>query len=156
VEETDKRKWDVRLSLAGTLATLLTILIGVWQFNAGERSRTELEYQLLDKKDFLETKRQLWLQRVEGYRSIAEISGRLVAQIDNKPGFAAARIDFEKAYWGVMILVEEKPVERAMIDLRLELKDYAEGNSARERVMTQAKTLLDVCRASVEKGPPKA
>lgn len=32
------------------------ILVGVRQFNAGERNRTNLEYQLIEKKDLTEFK----------------------------------------------------------------------------------------------------
>ena len=156
MDETRKRRWDVGLGILGSLATVAAILVGVWQFNEGQRSRTELEYRLLNKKDLLDTKRQLWLERINAYRSIAEISGRLVTHIDDPAQLRPAVMDFKRAFWGTMILVEEPSVEKAMIDLRLELDDLEKGWSTPERVTKAAKALLTACRASAEKGPPVA
>ena len=86
MDEARKRKWDITLGMFGPVLTVAGILVGVWQFNAGERNRTNLEYQLIEKKDLTEFRRKLWLERLSSYKSVAGLAGEIAAypKPDNK------------------------------------------------------------------------
>jgi hypothetical protein len=163
VDEGVKRTWDVRLGITGsvltvfaTLTTVAGILVGIQQFNSGQRHNTVLQNSLLVEKDRIEFKRRLWLERLNVYRAVAESAGKVVARLDDPEKLKEAAREFLALYWGAMILVEEKPVERAMIDFMLELRDLQSGWTTPNRVKTRADELLKACRKSAESGAPQS
>jgi hypothetical protein len=159
MDEDRKRLWEVRLGLAGwtltllgTAATLAGILVGVWQFNEGQREKAELENSLLLRKDEIEFQRRLWLERLSAYRSVAETAGKIVARLDDAEKLKEAVQEFTAAYWGSMIMVEDKAVESAMIDFMLELHDFEIGWSTANKIKISANELIKACRKSAEDG----
>ena len=151
--EDAKRTWDVWLGIVAPVLTVAGLLVGVWQFNRGEENKTHLEYNLIAKKDRVEFQRKLWLDRVSTYRSVAEIVGRIAAHSTKDPKFQELRESFEGAYWGLMILVEDKNVEKAMIQFHDEIDDFQKGRSDADRVKQRADQLLAICRKSIEERP---
>jgi hypothetical protein len=83
MKEEDKRLWDVIVGIAGPLLTVAGILVGVWQFNVGEENRRVLEHDSAVQKDEIEFRRKLWLERLNAYRSIAELAGEVVVHADD-------------------------------------------------------------------------
>ena len=83
MEDATKRKWDVRFGVASSIITALGIIIGVWEFNAGERNKITQEYAALERKDQIDFERKLWLDRVSAYHDIADIAGTLAASTDD-------------------------------------------------------------------------
>lgn len=153
--EDKKRIWDVRLGIAGPLITVAGILIGVWQFNAGERNKIELQQGLVRQQDDVEFSRKLWLERLNAYRSVAELAGKIAANTDD-PKFKDYIRDFTAAYWGTMIFVEDALVEKAMKDFYFEILDYQKGYSNLQRLKVRADLLIKACRQSAEQRQPKA
>src|SRR5271166_972624 len=105
--EASKRLWDVGLGIAAPILAVLGILVGVYQFNAGEENRTRLEHNLVTQKDNLDFHRKLWLERLNAYRSTAEIAGKITAHNSDEK-LKDLLSDFTAAYWGAMILVEDR------------------------------------------------
>jgi hypothetical protein len=153
--EERKRIWDVRLGVAGPIVTVAGLLLGVWQFNRGEENKTRLEYEMLAKKDDLEFRRKLWLDRVSTYRTVSELAGNIAAHERKDAKFDGLAESFSGAYWGLMILVEDKDVEQAMIQFYDEIRDYRIGRSDADRIKKRADQLIQTCRKSIE-GKPQA
>ena len=152
MNEESKRTWDVRLGIVAPILTVITILVGVWQFNRGEENRTKLEYQLLEKKDKIEFQRKLWLERLSTYKAIAEQAGKIATSDKKDKQFKGLVQAFDASYWGMMIFVEDPGVERAMIDFHVELVDYQQGRSDGDKLKARADELVKACRKSVEPG----
>jgi hypothetical protein len=131
-------------------------LFGVYQFNRGERNKTELEYGLLAKKDNLEFERKLWLDRVSTYRTISDLAGKIVAHEKKDQKLDEMIESFLAAYWGLMILVEDQKVETAMIRFHDEIRDYKANRSDVERLRDRADQLITTCRKSIETKPVAA
>jgi hypothetical protein len=155
MDEERKRDWDIRLGIAGPLLTVSGILVGVWQFNAGERNKVELQYELVKQQDDVEFRRKLWLERLNAYRSVAELAGKIAANADD-PKFKDYIRDFTAAYWGTMIFVEDDAVETAMKEFYFEVLDYQNGWSDLARLKIRADLLIKACRRSAEQREPKA
>ena len=156
MDETSKRRWEVWLGFAGSVLTALSIVVGVWQFNLGEQNKVTLENALVLRKDEVEFQRRLWLERLTTYRAVAETSGRIVARVDDPPAMKVAVQEFMAAYWGAMILVEDKAVEKAMVDFFVEIEDFQRGWGNADKLKFRANELIQACRRSVEQGAPKA
>jgi hypothetical protein len=154
VEEARKRDWDVALGMVAPIVTVAGILVGIWQFIAGENKRVVLEQSLIQKKDDLDFARKLWIERMNQYRSVAELAGKIIAYSGDAKQKDIIQ-DFVAAYWGAMILVEDKEVERAMISFYVELKDHSDGWSDDNRLKARADSLIAACRKSIEGGGPK-
>ncbi|SRR5258706_5079064 len=152
MDEESKRNWDVGLGIVAPILTVAGILVGVWQFNRGEENRTNLEYQLLERKDKVEFERKLWLERLSTYKSIAEQAGQIAATDKKDKRFKKIVQNFDVAYWGMMIFVEDPDVEKAMIDFHVELMDYQKGQSDGDKVKLRADELVKACRKSVQPG----
>src|SRR6266542_4417779 len=96
----NKYRWDIALGIVGPILTVAAILTGIWQFNVGESHRVAFEH---DSK--------LWLERLNSYRTAASLAGNVVARAGTAK-FDDAVSEFMAAYWGLMILVEDKAVEQ--------------------------------------------
>lgn len=59
MDKSRKRYWDVALGIVAPLVTVVGLLIGVWQFNAGEQNKVRLENELQKHKDIAEFQRKL-------------------------------------------------------------------------------------------------
>jgi hypothetical protein len=152
MDEESKRKWDVSLGMLAPLLAVAGLLVGVWQFNRGEENRTQLEYQLLERKDKVDFQRKLWLERLSTYKAIAEQAGKIATTDKNDKRFKEYVQSFDASYWGLMIFVEDAAVEQAMIDFHLEVVDYEAGRSDGSRLKLRANELVKACRKSVEPG----
>jgi hypothetical protein len=156
MNEESKRTWDVGLGIVAPIVTIVVtivgILVGVWQFNRGEENRTNLEYQLLEKKDKIEFQRKLWLERLSTYKTIAAQAGKIATTDKKDKQFKGLVQTFDASYWGMMIFVEDPGVEQAMIDFHVELVDYQQGKSGADKLKLRADELVKACRKSVEPG----
>jgi hypothetical protein len=140
-ERTRSRSLDLWIRGVGTALTLTTIILGVWRFNVGERGRAEFTFRST-----------LWLQKLEACRTLGDLTGRVTAYADD-PRFPEMVLDFRAAYWGPMILVEDKPTEKAMINFNLSIEDFQHKRIDAVRLKQRAAQLLLACRCSFERSP---
>jgi len=154
MDEDAKRKWDVRLGIVAPLLMLLSVVVGVWQFNAGEANRRADDFHNALLKDDIEFRRKLWMERLERYRTVSELAGR-VAALPKGKARDEAELQFETAYWGTMILVEDEQVAKAMIGFRQAMRDENGGWGSAEDVKTWADALMKALRISLEAGSPE-
>ncbi len=154
MDETAKRQWDVWLGAIAPVLTVIGIIIGVWQFNLGEDHRREESAASAIQKDDIDFRRKLWLERLDAYKAVSAIAGRIIATPPGKDRDRAIA-DFTSAYWGAMILVEDKAVEQAMVNFYLELHDEQSGWSRDpNRLKVRGEALIAACRTSLEAGSP--
>lgn len=152
MDEGKKRNWDVTLGAIVPVLTVAGILVGVWQFNVGERNRTNLEYQLIEKKDLTEFKRKLWLERLSAYRSIAGLAGQIAAYPKPDKKFDGLVQSFDSSYWGLMVLVEDEHVEQQMIKFHLAIGDYKKKKISDDKLKQHADLLVQTCKTSLKTG----
>ena len=127
------------------------ILVGLYQFNAAEEHRAD-QFNAGEKhRADIEFHRQLFLQRLSTYQSIATISGEIAATT-NKKRIRELAGSFDAHYWGLMVLVEDKHVATAMWELHTELHDYLSelAWASDVRLKQKALALAQACRASIE------
>jgi hypothetical protein len=151
MDQNKKQTWDIWLGVIGRILTAATILIGVWRFNVGQKDRQQEQIH----QEEIDFQRRAWLERMNAYRSVAELAGKVIAHIDDNKGKDSIR-DFEAAYWGTMILVEDKAVEKSMVDFFVEIEDYEKGWSTVDRLKVRDDDLIKACQQSVLLGPPKS
>jgi hypothetical protein len=143
VTEARKRVWDVWLGIIAPILTVVGILVGVHQFNVGEANKNTIEFE-----------RKLWLERLAAYRSIAQLAGKIVTHANDKD-FGDLVQQFTAAYWGTMILVEDKDVEQSMINFYTEIHELQDGFSTVPRLKVRGDELIKACRQSLEKDDSK-
>ncbi|HKQ09491.1 MAG TPA: hypothetical protein VJ464_30500 [Blastocatellia bacterium] len=148
MDEETYRKWDVGAKVVAPILTVVGLLIGVWQFSKEQGAQLERQYKLIAENDRLEFKRRLWEKQLEVYMKISNVVGKIAAEDLNKADLKKAIDQFYSLYWGDMLYVEDKAVERAMIDFHVEIQDYLKGNSTRDRLKVRADQLITVCRDS--------
>lgn len=151
MNEDTKRSWDVGLGIIAPLLTIIGIMIGVWQFNRGEDNRRLEAAAAEQQRDTIGFKRTLWHQKLDTYQKVAALAGKIVATSGTER--TNAYKDFQAAYWGAMVLVEDPPVEQAMIAFDKEYRDLKSGwVKDPNRLKVRADTLAKACRASLATG----
>ena len=118
----------------------------------GEENRTRLEYQLIKKKDETEFKRKLWLERLTTYQNVAKTAGEIAASAGDEKVLKEKAREFSSAYWGSMILVEDKTVEDAMMRFGDAIRDFNDGYLKADDLRKRALELVTKCRQSVQRG----
>jgi hypothetical protein len=149
--EERKRLWDLVLGIATPVLAVTGLLVGVWQFNRGEENKARLESRLLRDRDTLEYRRRLLDQRLSVYHSVADLAGRIAAHEGRDKKLGELTESFMAQYWGLMILVEAKDVEKAMVMFHDEILDYRQKHSDSNRVRIRADQLVKACRNSLER-----
>ena len=157
MDEATKRTWDVRLGVIGPLITVVGIVVGVWQFNAGEDGRRRSEeaarldqIHLEMRKDELAYRRLLRQQQLQTYSNVNTLVGQIAAAPVGTARQNAAQA-FEATYWGAMVMVEDAAVQKAMRDVHDELHDEATGLSTDpDRLKIRADLLGEASRASLK------
>lgn len=164
MDEEKKRSWDVWLAGLSPVITVAGILVGVWQFNSGEQNRVVLENELLTKKDEIEFHRKLWLEKLDTYRSIVILAGKIAAatnsdHLDQK-NFDALLSQLTAAYWGQSIFVEDRDVADALGDFYRAADSYRSGWSGTGQsrdskpLKVKADKLAQTCKASIARDAP--
>lgn len=148
-----KRTWDVWLGVVAPVLTIVGVLVGVWQFNRGEENKANLENSHIAQNAQIEFDRKIWLDKVATYRSVAEIVGKIAAHPTKDAKFQELKEQFNGAYWGLMILDEDKDVEAEMIQFHDEIDDYENGRVGADRVKGRADELLKICQKSIRTQP---
>jgi hypothetical protein len=152
MEDETKNLWDVIIAGLTTILTLLTILLGVHQFNKGELNKVTEASRLAKENDKINFQRQLWIERLGAYRSIAQLTGRLISHEDNDKNFKKDFTEFEAAYWGLMIFVEDQPVANEMQRFQFALGDYAAHRVTGDYLRKRADLLIKACSDSIKTG----
>jgi hypothetical protein len=153
LSEAQKRKWDVRLGLISTFVAVSGFLVGVWQFNQGERNKVKLESTSIQEKDRIDLRRKLWLERLETYRATADTIGSISAHSTRDKDLDKQLRNFENKYWGTMILVEDENVEKAMAKFRDTAQDFRDGFKNADQLRRAADRVVLALKNSVETDP---
>jgi hypothetical protein len=153
MEDKTKNNWDVGTAIVTALLTLATILLGVHQFNDGELNKVVQASKLARENDEINYKRKLWLERLDAYRNVAVLTGTLVSHADSNPEALKKDLqDFDAAYWGSMILNEDKDVEQLMIEFRLAVSDFQKHRVDSKYLKIKADALIQKCKESLKSG----
>lgn len=158
MDEERKRLWDVWLGILGPILTVVGLLVGVWQFNRGEHNRVILENELVTKKDQVDFQRRLWQNRLETYRSLITLVGKIVAQAAEKgpkdPALDSQWQELTAAYWSQSIFVENDDVAGHLKDFYTTVRDFREGWANSNALKLKANALVQICRQSIEGTAP--
>ncbi|MGU3387834.1 hypothetical protein ACLBYG_25255 [Methylobacterium sp. D53M] len=166
MDEARKRYWDVALGVAAPVLTVLGLLTGVWQFSAGERNKVRLESELQSRKDIIEFQRKLWLEKLEAYKAIVALAGKIAAAADQpkegsgqaaagKPAIDGLWRDLTGAYWGQKLLLEDDDVAKGLRDFYDTVRDFRDNWADTNKVKMKADALAEACRGAIRRSAPQ-
>lgn len=159
MEEAHKRVWDVVLGVLWPILVITGILIVVQQFDVSATRRIRLQDQLLRQKDTIEFHRKLWLAKLDTYRGLVVLAGKITAavaydspersQLDPLAG------ELTVAYWRQTVFVEDPQVGDALRDFYHAVMDYQAGLAGAldddRKVRSTAQRLADACKAALSR-----
>lgn len=158
MEDAKKRGWDVVLGLIAPVLTVAGILVGVWQFNRGQHDRVVLEDHLIKRKDEVEFRRRLWLNRVQTYQTLLTLVGNIVATASEQgvksPTFDKEWHGLTAIYWSGSIFVESPAVASRLRDFYVTVHDFRTGWATLKMLKLRADALATACRDSIERSAP--
>lgn len=165
MDEARKRTWDVALGVAAPAVTVLGLLVGVWQFSAGERNKVRLESELQSHKDGVEFQRKLWLEKIDAYKGIVMLAGKIAAAADRpkEGGQTEAGTDIidklwrdlTGAYWGQKLFLEDDDVARSLRDFYDTARDLRDSWANADKVKVKADALAEACRGAIRRSAPQ-
>ena len=136
-----KRNKDTIESITKIIAPILTlpgIVVGLWQFNYGQRQNEKIEF-----------KRRMWEKELNTYDELAKITGEILIHAEDSVKFDSLRMEFDRLYYTTMVLSENDSVSELMINTKRELKDFKDGESSHLRLEQRVMLLMDACRLSL-------
>ena len=150
------------LGVIAPLVTVAGLLIGVWQFNAGERNKVRLESELQNRKDVAEFQRKLWLEKLAAYKNIVALAGKIAAAADQHDERASAKPviddlwgDLTARYWGQGLFMEDAVVTERLREFYDTVRDFRTDWAKAGDVKVKANALADACRAAIRKNAPE-
>lgn len=166
MDEARKRYWDVALGVAAPVLTVLGLLVGVWQFSAGERNKVRLESELQSRKDVIEFQRKLWLEKLDAYKVIVVLAGKIAAAVDqpkddiSQTTAGKATIDglwreLTGAYWGQKLFLEDDDVARSLREFYDTVRDFRDSWANADKVKVKADGLAEACQKAIRRSAPQ-
>ena len=140
---------DILLKIAAPGITVAGILIGVWQYSHNQKFLVKKEYNLIEKNDALEFKRNIWKKQQEAYEEIGNVVSAVVNSADETSSFNKNVKQFQGLYWGKVVLVQDNNVEIAMIKFNAEIHDFREGIRTKDHLKKRGYELVKTCKASL-------
>lgn len=146
-----KPRWQFNIGTFTPFIPLLAIIVGVGQFSYSQRENSRLQFALRSEEARLNYTRALWTEQLSAYKQVAEIVGRIAAEIDEGELPPELVNDYEAAYWGAMILFKDDDIDAAMIALYQELRQYRDDFSNPVLIRQSALRFLTALRTSTER-----
>ncbi len=150
MNEETYRRWDITAKFIAPVITVAGILVGIWQFSAGQAAQSQRQREQTAENDKLDFKRRIWEKQLSVYSRINNVVGRIAASRykNDKEKFAKDVDEFNSIYWGDFIYVKDAAVERTIIDFHKEIDDFLQGASDEDRLKQRAYDLINACRES--------
>lgn len=132
------KRVELLLKIIGTILTILTIFIGIFQY-----------FHKLSHENYMEFKRSIWKQQIETYSEACRYAG-LIAMNPDGPDFNKNLENFGGLYWGEMIVVEDSMVRHAMKDFYYAAYYDFEPKDphSRNKLKFKAEKLAEACKSS--------
>ena len=109
----------------------------------------EKEYKLIEKKDALEFKRNIWKKQQEAYEDIGNAVSAVVNSTNESSSFNENVRRFQDLYWGKVVLVQDDSVEIAMIKFNAEIRDFMDDIRTKDHLKKRGYELVKTCKASL-------
>lgn len=158
--EEEKRAWDVRIASIGPLLTVLTLMVGVWQFRAAADARVEEQAAAARLQDDLQFRRKLWSDGLESCRAVTELAARIAAEAEAGDPVDELAKQWSARYWGVSLTLDprserDEAIREAIIEFRVDLGEFTRGERTQEmvdRLRVHAFELGQACSERVRAG----
>jgi hypothetical protein len=144
------RRYELILKALAPVLTVAGILLGVWEFQAGERNQRERDLRSIAIQDSLEFKRKIWEQQLSVYRDLSNTIGQ-IASSTNTAAFGTAAAKFEEMYWGAAVFTEDREVEQSLHKVHLALRDFREGRLQADQLRLVAASAVETLRNSLDR-----
>jgi len=113
MKDEKKNTWEVIISIIGLVLTLLSIFIGIKQFNRQQRQNSKIEFE-----------REMWKKQFDTYGKLCEIAGVLASKYTTDSLFKISQIQFEQLYWGTVNFTPDSFVTVPLMEFRETLNHY--------------------------------
>ena len=149
MQDTEYRKWDIRVKLITTMLTITSIFLGLYQFNTSQTNNIKLEHQLIKTRDSIETVNKMWEQKINVYTEVGTAIGNILANIGKDSTDKYIR-DYLILYYGKSILVQDTTVQNKMNNFRLEILLYNKGYATEGDIKEKGRLLGEAIRDNIE------
>ncbi len=135
-----KFNWEGPAKIVSTLLAIFTVFVGIRQY---------------DGQDERQYRQKLYEERVHLYSELMDLSSRLaIASLDSvdTPAFRSLSLEFDRLYYGVMNMVQDTTVEKAMTRFKAckDLFTVFAPEVTPEVFRNSSMKLGTACRASLE------
>jgi hypothetical protein len=146
----EKDKWEVRFGFIGAVFGGLSIIVSVFIYLHGNDAALRKEHDLIAAQRNIDYERQLWNEMRATYKELAQTLGRMAAELDAAGSFSnAARRDFNAAYWGALILVEDEAVQFEMVKLRNDLRDLEHSRISQDKIKLRIERIVTLSKEHI-------
>ena len=118
---------DIIVKVAGLLIPIITIIIGVHQFNMSQTDLKILEMKKIFTNDSLDVEQRLREEKIRVYSKISESVGTILAHDAIDSALKTSIENFKQIYYGQALIVEDSSVNEIMHVFRLSVDDYMGG-----------------------------
>ena len=130
------------------LLTVLGIMVGAWQFTSQMSHESKMEFS-----------RSMYTKKLQAYEQVGKAVGdllvvphdeRLWIDAEDTLAFDSCLERFRTCYWGVLPLVEDSTVEKAMIEFKNMARFYRRGENDYHDLAREGMSLMNACNLSLE------
>ncbi|WP_040307324.1 hypothetical protein [Agarivorans albus] len=143
-----KKLW---ISLVSTIIAGLSVISSVVIYIHGLDESIEKEQALIDQRSQVEYHRSLWDERRESYKLLATILGGIAAEIEIDKKISSESLkSFSKAYWGLLIMVENESVKSELTKLKDDLRDLEQNRISANKIKLRIQRIISLSKNHID------
>jgi hypothetical protein len=127
MEQEIHNKWDIRAKFITLVLTIVTVFVGICQFNREQRNIVILQYKLLAANDSIKAVNRLWEQKIQVYSDIGTSVGSILSCRQQDTVLDNQIQKFEILYYGEALIVEDSSVNKMMSKFKQDIDAYKGG-----------------------------
>lgn len=138
----------------------LAIIIGIWatynEFRKQNEAKKEQEIaRVQQEKDRFEQtakefRKDFYQRQLEYYAEATKATATLATEKKGSPDYLEARKNFYRLYWGKLSIVEDKSVEKRMVEFEELLRQYESGDASADLQQASYRLARDARKNTLE------
>ena len=163
MDEQGFRGFQAVMQVVTIVGAVIAFFVGLDRYNDEQtkliQTRIEAERLARDR----EFRREILLRQLDVLAKVGDSASRIAVAVadDDSTAFDAAVRDFEQLYWGSIIIVNDPDLDRAMDNLRHEIRYFrqglvpTDGLSAGDKVKQRVQSVASAYQRAIGKRAPE-
>jgi hypothetical protein len=142
---------ETKLKVTALIVSVVTIFIGIYQFNSGQKNNLKFEFEKARMNDSINFQNRLWERKLSIYTECSRSIGNIIAIEDKEMPSDSLVKKFHTIFYGDAALVQDSVVNEDLAHFKRSVNDYKDGTISLDQLKVIGVAGLKDIRAAIAK-----